>query len=311
MAEGQGWEPNPDAVAEFVSTLPHATFGQALDGGLVKDDKDALLYRAIMELEPALVKDGRLISRNQGRTGSCVGYGGAAAGDVTTATEIVIHKQKERWVARQSADACYAFGREISGNLGGGDGSYGAASAKAVTQWGTVHMIKYGELDLTKDSDSRAKEWGRRGAPSEIKEEGKSHKFGTAALVKTVDEARQAIQNGYGVSVCSGQGFASERDSDGFAKARGSWAHCMAWAGYRGGKRPGFLVWNSWGDNWISGPVWPEDQPHGSFWIDLDVAGKMLRGGDSFAYSDYAGFPRQSPWDWLRNPDKLYSKRKR
>jgi hypothetical protein len=49
---------------------------------------------------------------------------------------------------------------------------------------------------------------------------------------------------------------------------------------------------NSWGADWISGPK-RHDQPDGSFWVDADVAERMLRGQDSFAVSGYEGYPAQ------------------
>jgi hypothetical protein len=54
--------------------------------------------------------------------------------------------------------------------------------------------------------------------------------------------------------------------------------------------RPGLLCMNSWGPDWISGPK-RHDQPEGSFWVDAEVATKMLRQGDSFALSGYEGLP--------------------
>src|SRR5690606_38137456 len=109
-------------------------------------------------------------------------------------------------------------------------------------------------------------------------------------LVTTFREAGAAIQSGYPVAVCSGQGFASQRDGQGFAAARGSWAHCMVFIGVRF-DRPGLLCLNSWGPRWIGGPKWPDDQPDGSFWVDARTCDRMLAGRDSFAISGYRGFP--------------------
>ena len=59
-------------------------------------------------------------------------------------------------------------------------------------------------------------------------------------------------------------------------------------------KRPGTLCQNSWGPNWISGPK-RHNQPDGSFWIDADVLEKrILSQGDSWAYSNFVGYPPQS-----------------
>ena len=59
------------------------------------------------------------------------------------------------------------------------------------------------------------------------------------------------------------------------------------------GSRPGGLLVNSWGTDWISGPT-RLDQPGGSFWADADVIDGMLSQEDSFAMSNYIGYPRQN-----------------
>lgn len=299
MEKRFGWVRNDKAIAEYVATLPWASFSEAI-GGVSDDDGNALLYKCVAALAPNQLRDGRLTARNQKQTNSCVGNGTASAGDMTTACEILIGGQPEKWVARQAADAMYAIGLQAVGQLRGDNGSNGSWAAKGITEIGTIHQLDYGDgNDLTEWSQDRTRKWSRSGLPSSLKQKAGEHKMGTTALVKTVEEAKTALQSGYGINCCSGQGFTSRRDSDGFCKASGSWAHSMAWIAYRGGKRPGFLIFNSWGDDAQSGPIWPEDMPWGSFWCDVDTAARMLRGGDSFAYSNYQGFRRQTLFDFL------------
>ncbi len=56
-------------------------------------------------------------------------------------------------------------------------------------------------------------------------------------------------------------------------------------------KRHGILILNSWG-KFNSGPK-RNAQPDGSFWIDLEVAEKMIKQGATFAVSNFEGFPSQ------------------
>jgi hypothetical protein len=163
--------------------------------------------------------------------------------------------------------------------------------------FGSLHMKAYGEHDLSAYSSSRCREWASRGVPDAIKAIAKEHPFRSAVRVRTCEEARAAIQNGYCINICSGQGFKSRRDDDGFAQASGSWPHSMSLRAYRGGTRRGFLIQNSWGNGWITGPIWPEDMPQGSFWCSWDTMARILRQGDSFAYSNYDGFQQQNI-DW-------------
>ena len=245
---------------------------------------------------------------------NCVSWGWAHAADTHLA---VMYQLGDTGEWRSAAtEAIYGGSRvEARGKTSAGysDGSYGGAAAKWVSEWGIVFRQKYtapwGELDLTSYSSSRAKEWGNYGcggaedvrANSWFDQQAKSHPIKQVALVRTFKEAAAAIQSGYPVAVCSGQGFASKRDKDGFAQASGSWAHCMCFISVRF-DRPGLLCLNSWGPGWISGPKWPDDQPEGSFWVEADVADRMLSGGDSFAVSGYQGFPYRElkHSDWVR-----------
>lgn len=296
-----GWRPDPEATEEFVAGLRWKSYAAAVARPIADDDddRDALLYRATAKLL-GLAAGERQHSRNQGPVGSCVGHGTATGGDDTTACEIVIAKQPERWAGLMAADAMYALGRDVAGRLGRGDGSTGSAAAKAM-KYGTIHMLQYGDVDLTSYSAKRCKDWARAGVPSAIKEAAKPHPCQTVTRATTPEEARSAVQNGYGGNVCSGVGYSSKRDSEGFCRRSGSWAHSMAIRGYRGESsgRRGFLIQQSWGDNANSGPIWPDDQPWGSFWITWDDMARMLRSGDTFFYSNYSGFPEQTLPDFL------------
>jgi len=56
-------------------------------------------------------------------------------------------------------------------------------------------------------------------------------------------------------------------------------------------RRPGALIYNSWGDQWVYGPT-RGPQPSGTFWVDASTIDRMLSEGDSFAFSAYVGFPK-------------------
>ena len=70
-----------------------------------------------------------------------------------------------------------------------------------------------GLLTLSKYNSRIGTNWGRSGVPRDVIEEGKKHQVKTISLVKSVEEARDAIANGYALSVCSNYGFSSRRDS--------------------------------------------------------------------------------------------------
>jgi len=180
---------------------------------------------------------------------------------------------------------------EVGGGRIRGDGSVGAWAAKWVKDYGVIARGIYGSRDLRVYSEARCREYGRRGVPDELEPLAKQHPVKGIASVRSWDECRAAIRNGYPVVVCSDQGFEMERDADGFCHPHGTWYHAMAVIGVRGGDRPGGFLLNSWGPNAHSGPRFPPDAPVAGFWVDAAVLDRMLKQGDSWAFSQLRGFP--------------------
>ncbi len=229
--------------------------------------------------------------------GDCVSHGFALCVDILAAVEI-LSGEPEEWRGQTATEAVYALSRvEIGGGqLGNGDGSVGAWAAEALQKYGTLRRTRYDSVDLSEYSGERAKAWGRprAGLPDELEPIAREHPVQAASLVTSYEQARDSIANGYPIAVCSNQGFTEQRDADGFARASGSWAHCMAFVGVDDTRRPGLLCQNSWGDDWNSGPK-RLDQPDGSFWVDAEIADRMLsRRPDSFNVSGFRGFPAQN-----------------
>lgn len=154
-------------------------------------------------------------------------------------------------------------------------------------------------IDLARYNPSVGINWGGVGVPEPVTQVAAKHRVGTISLITTWEQARDAIANGYGVVCCSGQGFAKVRNHEGVAEPLGSWAHAMAWTA-ADDTRPNdcrFCVQNSWGFNWISGPL-HLGQPEGSFWIRQEVAQRMIAAGGTYAVSNVNGFPRRMLTDW-------------
>jgi len=162
---------------------------------------------------------------------NCVSMGSAYAVDALRAIQCV--NGQSSWVAETATEVIYAMSRvEIGGGaLGGGDGSTGAWAAQAVKKLGTIVRQKYGSIDLTTYSPERARQWGmpRAGCPDELEPIAREHLVKTVSLVRTWDELCDAIAAGYPVTIASNVGFdgQSSRDSDGFLRQSGSWAHQM------------------------------------------------------------------------------------
>jgi len=287
-----GWVDDQEKVEEVMQSLPHPVFQDIwtpIKGS--GKGKCILLYELMRK-----ASNGKYPKRKQ-TIGDCVSHGAAYAVDAVKAVDILLNKDFEEWVAETATEDIYAGSRvQIGGGRLRGDGSIGAWAARYVNEYGALARGKYGNVDLTTYSGSKARSWGRGGAgvPKTLIPFAKEHPIQTVSKVTTYEEVRDLIANGYAVTIASGQGFSSKRDSEGFARPQGSWAHQMSILAVDDEyKRPGVLVKNSWG-TWNSGPK-RHDQPNGSFWVDAEeIERRILKKGDSWAFSGYEGFkPRE------------------
>jgi len=279
-----GWIHNPDEVGRQLATLPHPLFAQAaprLSGS--GTDKTTLLYKAFKD-----ANGGAYIDYPAQTIGDCVSHGFGHGVDLLESVQIAIGKKNE--VLKQTAtEAIYGMARvDVGGERGSySDGAVGAWAAKAVSTIGTVSRDVVGPYD-----GNRAKAWGAKGVPAVIESQATKHKVVTVSLVSSYEELEDALANGYPVPVCSNQGFTLERDSDGFCQAKGTWGHCMLIVGVRSGDRPGACIFQSWGPEMPTGPL-TLDQPPNSFWADREVVTSMLAMRDSWAISQFQGYPGQ------------------
>ena len=274
----------PEHLEKFLSQLKYPYFGdasQAIKGS--GKGKLSLPYKSVLKFD-------KLAYEERQTTGDCVSHGTRSAVDITRAVEIDLNHEKESWIARGATEAIY-------GSRGhGGQGMSCSRAAEFVRKIGGVLVRKNydGVIDLSKYNSSIGSRWGSTGIPDSVIALAKKHQIQTVSNITTVEEARDALANGYGLAICSSYGFSNKRNNKGIAEVSGSWAHCMAWTACDDtGNEPLFLVQNSWG-KWNSGghPDWGKI-PDGSFLITSDVAAGMLRGGGGFAFSTFDGFPPQ------------------
>jgi hypothetical protein len=279
---------DPEDLDKLLGELPHPVFGAAANNLYgTGEGKLALLYKSVQKYDPSFGYHERQV------TGDCVSHSTRNAVDVTRCHEIV-GGDREEFVARGATEAIY-------GSRGhGGQGMSCSVAARFVHQnCGILIRKNYGFVDLSKYDGMLGAGWGRRGVPDDVVKEGKKHQVTTISNIRTLEEARDAIANGYAISVCSGYGFSSRRDKNGIASRSGGWSHAMAWVGLDDTREvldeTLFLVQNSWGV-WNGGPK-RHDQPDGSFWIREKDARGMLSGGGAWVFSDVDGFPaRKVEW---------------
>lgn len=284
-----GWVRDPVAVAAVQETLPAPVWGTTPAAAIGTVPDEVFGWRLWSEATgtpfPVL---------NQGQVGSCCSFGASMAVMFCQAAETVMGDEETPLVP--CMEYIYGISRvQVGGNrLGRGDGSLGAWVAKAVRDYGILSQAVHGQYDCTKYDQARCRAWGNSGPPRELIEIAKAHKVGAITQLRTFDDCVQALAQGFGVNLCSGQGFSSVRDGQGFAAPRGRWSHSMAAIGYRLGARPGLFICNSWGASYFSGGVYPDDMPRQGFWADKRVVQSMLDDGDSWSHSNVEGFPMRA-----------------
>jgi hypothetical protein len=295
--EAFGWVDLPEDVEVVAQAQPIPSFGDT-EAGLGGDIPDeALGWRW---WKTATGTDFPELA--QGSVGSCCAFGASHAAMVSMAGEVVSGDPESAVIP--SPEVIYGFSRvQVNGGRSPfrSDGSTGAWVAQAMKDFGILEKTVVGSFDLSKYSEARCREFGSKGVPAELVEAAKAHRFTSISRIRTFEDFCRAIANGFGVIVASQVGFNnSRRDSEGFCKPSGRWAHCMAGLAYRKGKRPGGFIKNSWGANSNSGPKYPaDDMPNGGFWVDAEVLERqMLSAGDSWAVSNMPqGFPlRRLSW---------------
>jgi len=297
-----GWLPDKHATANFIRRNARPYLVQQAPYAFKGSGKGrvVLLHKY---LERAI---GKIIPHDQG-IGDCVGQAYGFGVDILSATQIYGLGLAEKWVAKASTEAAYAgsryeIGYKVHGNrrLLVGDGSVGVYCAEFLRDYGVLYRKTYGDVDLSEYSASLARDWGANGVPDDLEPIAKQHPVRSFALVRSYNDCRDAIANGYPIIFCSSVGFnpncrqhnPSGRDSFGFLRKCGTWYHAMCGIGVDDTSRPGILIMNSWGPNWVSGGT-RHDQPEGSFWVDAATIDSMCEQGDSFAISGLIGFPAQ------------------
>lgn len=290
-AESLGWA-GPEEVAKaapIVAGMPPFEIVDENGRRIVQDN-----LRANVRLWEAEVQVyGGFLPNVPQETGDCVSFGMARAVEIVQCVQIA-REGSGAELKLVDRPAIYGGSRvTIGGGRLRGAGSVGAWAAEWVQKHGVLRQDFPG---VPPYSGRRADEWGRRGVPQEFLAELREHPVKTVSQVRNVNDLRDAVCNGYPVTIASDFGTRTIRERDGrmVAKWDSSWMHQMCIDGYDGSLGPGreyFHVANSWGTNAHPQPI--DGSPPGGFWITADDADRIVRQGDSFAVSLFTGFRAQ------------------
>lgn len=228
--------------------------------------------------------------------GDCVSFGAKNAIEYLMCVEILLKGDAESW-RPIFPPYLYGTGRVLVGNdqLRGEDGSLGSWMAEAVIKYG---VLAADEKNVPGYSGSVAKKWGDSpGPPKEFVEIAKIHPIKSAAKINSWSELVEAICNGYPCTVASDQGFSMSPGSDGYHNPEGNWGHQMSIIGVDDESSDPFaIILNSWGD--VMGKLKDfktgDPVPVGCIRARKRVIESMIEQGETFAYSNFDGFPGQA-----------------
>lgn len=284
-----GWAGEEIAKEAFKMLSGSETFKPFTLGDLAKADRKMFLWQAVRKV---LGKDTENYPQ---QIGDCTSFMGKNGGEYLECAEIAIGGEREIF---KPLFPPYIYGCERvfvgQGRLGGGDGGVGVWVAESATKYG---QIASHENNCPTYSGSVAKSWGAKGPPKELVDLGKQHVIKSAAPIKSWDECVTAVCNGFPVGICSNRGFAMLPDSQGFHNPQGTWNHAMTIVGVDDTyKIPFCTILNSWGS--VMGDLFDFDTkekwPVGTLRVRADVVAKMIAQEDTFAYSNFDGFPDQT-----------------
>lgn len=297
MKFAQGWIHDEEAVNAFAATLENPTVHETPIGDIPVESlpKEVWLWKGWEKLFP---NEKCWAVGNQGNLGSCVGWGTIKAIEATYTVEILNGEAEEfKYLSR---GVCYAGSRvEVNGGKSPfrSDGSVGAWAAKFCTKWGVIDNGIYDGINTNYDIP-KVRVWAANGVPDKLEPYIKQHPISNTTLVKTVEDAQRCLANGYGISVCSNQGFNTKRDANGIASPSGKWSHCMSCVAYLHIKdKLYFVIENSWGNYMgTSNPV-PMNGNEGQFLCNATTFASMLAQGDTWAFAGVKGFEKKD-LDW-------------
>jgi thiol-disulfide isomerase/thioredoxin len=263
-------------------------------GATPSEGKTALLW----EYSRA-INGGKHFPTYRQETGDCVSMGAANAVNYLQAVQIA--KQGEHSFRPAFQPWIYGVSRTAkdcgNGQLGRSAGSTGGWAAKAVSTYGILAADDQG---VPTYSGKVADEWGYRGPPKQFFDAADDFVVRSVAKVTSYEQLRDAITNGYPVTVASDRGFRMEPrvyQGKSWGIPEGEWMHQMCFIGVDDtapspdGDTGGAYCLNSWGETAHGTPA--DDAPPGGFWVSKKTVNYMLKQGDSYAYSNFDGFPPQ------------------
>lgn len=305
LADALGWIPFETRTDEEneahdinVAKMPTLLIG---DGSFSFDGDKAFLW----DFWPKATGGKTLLTTYQ-RIGSCVGHGKYNAERSLMCVDIALRGDNEIFTELFEP---YGYGRSRfhAGIRGKGSGSTGSGAAEAAKVDGVI--IREGlsgwnesedTIEWSAEVDTEWSDGARIG--DQYIQAGRKHLVKTTAPVRSAADVRAALQAGFAVTIASDWGGEMRPQvKEGVLLSRRvtTWNHQMSVHGWLLHPVLGeiYYIWNSWSAS-AHGRC-PSGAPLGGFWVLAKDMDYITDQGDSYAYSQFDGFPDNRPYDTL------------
>lgn len=290
--QAEAWTPDPERVKSLA--LPNIS--QAAPGLMNQPDRDTFLWRALYMVMSTLQPGWRYRTQFQ-KQGTCGGQSAKSVWDMSTANTCLLMNQA--FPGRSSVAGFYTGSRvEVARKPGKWQGTCGCWLAEFAAKFGAV-LLKDMQIDenyyypTSQDPDEKfAMAWTNSwdGVPVKYEQLAKRFPSGAISQPRNAREAGKLIEQGIGVITGNDLIPTGKRNRQGFGDLRQVSGHLTGYIAVR--YNPfGLLYLNSWGDDWASGPVYVEDQPPGTVWLDEDQCNAQISQGDTFGIGGTMGMP--------------------
>jgi hypothetical protein len=277
----EGWQ---EEAAPIIAANPPFQLVDDAGNPIVQDNQNAnvRLWDAVIKVR------GEYRKNYPQQVGDCTSFGAKNAIEV----RMCVESDEGKSVQFQYVYPPFLYGVarvQIGKGKVRGDGAVGAWVAQAARDYGVLLSTDPG---VPAYSGAVAREWGSKGPPQAFVDIAKARRVKTIAPIRTATQCRDAICNGYPVTVASMFGTTDIRERDGRMVARRNtqWAHQMCCIGYDGrGPVAYFYILNSWGEAAHPRPL--QGEPPGGFWVTADDMQWITSTGDCWSFSDLDGFP--------------------
>lgn len=280
----QGYQPSERDKQDYLESNPIRAFKSPSSGAA----KRALLWGYTLSLDPGAYSERQTV-------GDCVTHGSRGARDLTRAVSLLVNGDPYSWHRRTATEPTYG----ARGH--GGEGMSPARASKFERDVGFAAREQFPNVvDLSKYDGHLGARWGRQGGtPSAVQDICRRSKVGSITLIRTVEDARDALYNGYGMHSGQSAAWSSKPNSQNIhGRSSPGWAHDMATVGMDFTREHWpfdvFFIANSWGRWNTPVPNWPADyppQPAGFIVTRAEDWAVCVTGGDCWVYSDVQGYP--------------------